>query len=46
VYVAEEQPKVASYINSLKNEPIQRFFKLNRPFFKKLMERMALSHIL
>ena len=23
-----------------KNEPIQRFFKLNRPFFKKLMNRM------
>ena len=41
VYVAEEQPEVASYINSWpKNEPIQRFFTLNRPFFKELTDRM------
>ena len=44
MYVAEEQPKVASYINSWpKNEPIQRFFKLNRPFFKELMDRMKME---
>ena len=39
VYVAEEQPEVASAINSWpKNEPILRFFTLNRPFFRFFTE--------